>query len=74
MRCEFQLAAGAFRTSATDSFMARAAYHWIGDLEQGLELPQRVKSTLRKVSLAVVFSTDASFDALQMNARATASM
>lgn len=52
--------------------MARAAFLCAGELAKDPDLSDTARSTLRKIWLAVAFSADASFDALQLSSRTMA--
>lgn len=73
LRRNFEASSQTFRASAANSIMARAAYLWAEELASSdPSLSRTAKSTLKKIALASAFAADASFDSVQLSARAMA--
>lgn len=71
-RKAFAASAAALRASLAGSLFNRAAVLWIQQMLKNYELPPEGKSDMQKLLAATSFVADASVDATQQSARATA--
>lgn len=73
LKHNFKFSSFSFRAVSANSIKARATFVWAEELaKEEKELPNRVKDTLKKISLAAAFAADSSLDMMHYYARAMA--
>lgn len=68
LKRNFEATSLAFRPIATNSIMAGAAFVWADKMSSEPKLSKKAKSCLKKISLAMAFAADFSYDALVLSA------